>query len=123
MLAAAQGQAPRLADEPDLKYMLARDPGTHQALAFLSDKFIAAVVGPQQKILAARRQEALAELLVPGYAALLHGWLFGHAPTDIKELTAAGLLAAGRSSSTSAARRSRSRRARRRARAGARPRR
>ncbi|MDC0669697.1 hypothetical protein [Nannocystis radixulma] len=94
VLAAAQGQAPRLADEPDLKYMLARDPGTHQALAFLSDKFIAAVVGPQQKILAARRQEALAELLVPGYAALLHGWLFGHAPKDTKELTAAGLLAA-----------------------------
>lgn len=94
VLAAAQGQAPRLADEPDLKYMLARDPGTHQALAFLSDKFIAAVVGPQQKLLAARRQEALAELLVPGYAALLHGWLFGHAPKDTQGLIAAGLLAA-----------------------------
>ncbi|MBZ5708203.1 hypothetical protein [Nannocystis pusilla] len=93
VLAAAQGQAPRLADQPDLKYMLARDPGTHQALAFLSDRFIAAVVGPQQKILAARRQEALAELLVPGYAALLYGWLFGHAPKDTQELTAAGLLA------------------------------
>ncbi|WAS94643.1 hypothetical protein [Nannocystis punicea] len=94
VLAAAQGQAPRLADEPDLKYMLARDPGVHQALAFLSDKFIAAVIGPQQKILAARRQEALAELLVPGYAALLHGWLFGHAPKDTQELIAANLLAA-----------------------------
>ncbi|PCC71649.1 hypothetical protein SAMN02745121_01192 [Nannocystis exedens] len=94
VLAAAQGQAPRLADEPDLKYMLARDPGTHQALAFLSDKFIAAVVAPQQKIQAARRQEALAELLVPGYAALLHGWLFGHAPKDTQEMIAAGLLAA-----------------------------
>lgn len=94
VIAAAQGKAPRLSDEPDLKYMLARDPGTHQALAFLSDKFIAAVVGPQQKILAARRQEALAELLVPGYAALLHGWLFGHAPKDTKELIAAGLLSA-----------------------------
>lgn len=93
VLAAAQGQAPRLADEPDLKYMLARDPGHHQALAFLSDKFIAAAVSPQQKILAARRQLALAELLVPGYAALLHGWLFGYAPKDTQELLAAGLLA------------------------------
>lgn len=93
VLAAAQGAAPRLSDEPDLKYMLARDPGTHQALAFLSDKFIAAVVGPQQKILAARRQEALAELLVPGYTALLYGWLFGHEPKDIDALTASGLLA------------------------------
>lgn len=94
VLAAAQGQAPRLADEPDLKYMLARDPGTHQAFAFLGDKFIAAVIGPQQKILAARRQEALAELLVPGYASLLYGWLFGHAPKDTEELVASGLLAA-----------------------------
>jgi len=91
---AMEGKTARLGDEPDLKYMLARDPGAHQAFAFLSDKFIAAVVGPQQKILAARRQQALAELLTPGYAALLHGWLFGAAPATTDALVASGLLVA-----------------------------
>ena len=91
---AVQGKTPRLGDEPDLKYMLARDPGAHQAFAFMSDKFIAAVVGPRQKVLAARRQLALAELLTPGYAALLHGWLFGAAPTSTDALVASGLLVA-----------------------------
>lgn len=94
VLDAIQGRAERLGDEADLKYMLARDPGAHQAFAFLSDKFIAAVVGPQQKIKAARRQQALADLLTPGYAALLHGWLFGQAPASSEALIASGLLAA-----------------------------
>ena len=91
---AMQGKTARLGDEADLKYMLARDPGAHQAFAFLSDKFIAAVVGPQQKVLAARRQQALADLLIPGYAALLHGWLFGAAPASTDALVASGLLVA-----------------------------
>ena len=94
ILATAQGQGAKLGDEPDLKYMLARDPGAHQAFAFLSDKFIGAVIGPQQKVQAARRQEALADLLTPGYAALLHGWLFGQAPASADDLVKAGLLAA-----------------------------
>jgi len=94
VLDALQGKTPRLGDEPDLKYMLARDPGAHPAFAFLSDKFIGAVVGPQQKVLAARRQQALAELLTPGYAALLHGWLFGKAPASTEALKASGLLVA-----------------------------
>lgn len=89
---AIQGKTPRLADEPDLKYLLARDPGSHQALAFASDKFIAAVIGPQQKVLAARRAQALAELMTPGYAALLHGWLYGRAPASTQTLVASGLL-------------------------------
>jgi hypothetical protein len=91
---AIQGRAARLSDEPDLQYMLARDPGQHQAFAFLSDKFIAATIGPQQKILAARRQQALAELLTPGYTALLHGWLFGAAPSSTEALIKSGLLTA-----------------------------
>ena len=89
---AIQGKVARLADEPDLKYLLARDPGSHQLFAFLSDRFIAAVVGPQQKVLAARRQQALAELLTPGYAALLHGWLFGQPPVNTEALLASALL-------------------------------
>ncbi len=88
------GRSPALASEPDLHYMLARDPGSHQAFAFLSDKFIANVVGPTQKIQAARRQIALAELLSPGYAALLYGWLYGHQPATTEELIAQGVLAA-----------------------------
>ncbi len=91
---AIKGKTARLGDEPDLKYMLARDPGAHQVFGFLSDKFIAAVIGPQQKVQAARRQEALAELLTPGYAALLHGWLFGAAPTSTEALVTSGLLMA-----------------------------
>jgi hypothetical protein len=94
VLDAIQRRTPRLSDEPDLKYMLARDPGTHPAFAFLSDKFIGAVIGPQQKLLTARRQLALADLLTPGYAALLHGWLFGQAPASTEALVASGLLAA-----------------------------
>lgn len=90
---AIQGKTARLSEEADLRYMLARDPGSHQAFAFLSDKFIAAVIGPQQKVLAARRQQALAELLTPGYAALLHGWLFGKAPASTEALVSSGLLA------------------------------
>lgn len=92
VLDAMQGRAPKLGDEADLKYMLARDPGAHPAFAFLSDKFIGAVIGPQQKLLAARRQQALADLLTPGYAALLHGWLFGQAPATTDALIASGLL-------------------------------
>jgi hypothetical protein len=92
VLDAIDGKAPRLSDDQDLSYMLARDPGTHDAFAFLGDRFIAQVVGPRQKVLAARRQRALAELLTPGYAALLYGWLEGKAPSDTEAIIAAGLL-------------------------------
>lgn len=92
VLDAIAGTLPRLSDEPDLQYLLARDPGTHQALVFLSDRFIGSVVGPQQKVLAARRQLALAELLTPGHAALLYGWLHGRAPSSNDALLASGLL-------------------------------
>jgi hypothetical protein len=92
VLDAIDGKRRRLSDDEDLAYMLARDPGEHDGFAFLGDRFIAEVVGPRQKILAARRQEALAELLTPGYAALLYGWLEGKAPADTEALIAAGLL-------------------------------
>lgn len=92
VLDAIDGKRRRLSDDEDLAYMLARDPGEHDGFAFLGDRFIAEVVGPRQKVLAARRQEALAELLTPGYAALLYGWLEGKAPADTEALVAAGLL-------------------------------
>lgn len=92
VLDAIDGKGRRLSDDQDLAYMLARDPGEHDGFAFLGDRFIAQVVGPKQKVLAARRQQALAELLTPGYAALLYGWLEGKAPADTEALIAAGLL-------------------------------
>jgi hypothetical protein len=93
VIATIQKRAPRLADEPDFRYMMGRDaqvPG--DALAFLSDRFVAEVVGPRQKILEARRQLALAELSRPGFAALLHGWTFGRPPASADELVSSGLL-------------------------------
>jgi hypothetical protein len=95
VLDAIDGKRRRLSEDEDLTYMLARDPGEHDGFAFLGDHFIAEVVGPRQKVLAARRQEALAELLTPGYAALLYGWLEGKAPADTQTLIASGLLGAG----------------------------
>jgi hypothetical protein len=90
---AAAGRAPRLADEPDFRYMLARDAGVPaDALAFMSDRFVATVVGPRQKILEARRQIALAELQRPAFAALLYGWVYGRSPASTDELVSSGLL-------------------------------
>lgn len=88
------GQHPSLATQPELAFMLARDASTEppDAFAFLSDAFIAAVISPQQKVQQARRQLAYADLLVPGYAALLHGWLEGQSPQDLAALTARGYL-------------------------------
>jgi hypothetical protein len=89
---AIEGRAPRLSDEKDLQYMLARDPGEHDAFAFIGDRFVAAVVGPQQKVQQARRMRAGAELASPGYAALLFGWLEGRAPASTKEMIDLGVL-------------------------------
>lgn len=89
------GRHPRLSEAAEFRYMRARDPGAHQFTAFLSDSFIAAVVGPEQKIQASRRERALAELLTPGYSALLYGWLYGETPKTLKELHASGLLLPG----------------------------
>jgi hypothetical protein len=93
VIATIQKRAPRLADEPDFRYMLARDAEVPaDVLAFMSDRFVSEVVGPRQKILEARRQLALAELSRPGFAALLYGWVFGRAPANLDELLASGLL-------------------------------
>ena len=90
---AVAGRAPRLADEPDFRYMLARDAATPaDVLAFLSDRFVGEVIGPRQKVLEARRQIALAELSRPGFAALLYGWMYGRVPASADEIVASGLL-------------------------------
>jgi len=87
------GKHAKLSEEPDFRYMLARDATVrNDVLAFASDKFVAEVIGPRQKIQEARRQIALSELSVPGYAALLHGWMTGRAPESTEELLKAGLL-------------------------------
>jgi hypothetical protein len=93
VLATRAGKQPSLADEPDFRYMLARDATTpNDELLYMGDRFVATVVGPAQKIAEARRQLALGELLTPGYAALTYGLLNGRSPTKTSELVQAKLL-------------------------------
>jgi hypothetical protein len=95
VISAIVGKTPRLADEPDFEYMLARDAGVPaDVLAFIGDRFVESVVGPAQKIAEARRQVALAELTAPPIAALLFGWVHGKSPSDENELLRSGLLGA-----------------------------
>jgi hypothetical protein len=92
VLATISGHHPALWDEPNFRYFLARDPIDSTGLGFVSERFVAAVTGPAQKIAEARRQVALSELLAPGYASLLYGWLVGRSPASVAELKAARLL-------------------------------
>ncbi|HEY1534101.1 MAG TPA: hypothetical protein VGF76_08780, partial [Polyangiaceae bacterium] len=95
VISAIHGKTARLSDEPDFAYMLARDADRNSTvLAFAGDRFVETVVGPQQKIKAAERELALAELSRPGYAALLYGFLNGHSPSSAKDLLQANLLSA-----------------------------
>ena len=88
-----KGRVPALADAPDFRYMMARDAEVPaDVLAFMSDAFVAEVVGPRQKILEARRMLAQSDLMAPGNAALLYGWMVGRTPRGPEELVAAGLL-------------------------------
>lgn len=93
VISAALGKAPRLSDEADLHFLLARDATQpDETFGFLSDRFVLSAIGPAQKIAAARRELALGELTTPGLASLLHGWLHGRAPANAKELVASKLL-------------------------------
>lgn len=93
VISTLQGHHPRLSDEPDFQYMLARDADVkNDVLGYMGDRFVASVVGPAQKIAEARRQLALAELSTPGYAALLSGWLDGESPKSLDALLASKLL-------------------------------
>jgi hypothetical protein len=93
VISTALGKVPRLADEKDFQYLLARDSGTpDETLAFLSDRFVLSVIGPAQKIAQARRQLALAELTTPGFAALLFGFTHDRSPKDSAELVRTGEL-------------------------------
>jgi len=90
---AALGKAPRLSDEPDLAFLLARDQAApDESFGFLSDRFVLSAVGPAQKIAAARREIALGELTIPGAASLLYGLLNGKSAASTKDLLAAGVL-------------------------------
>jgi hypothetical protein len=93
VLDTVQGRHPRLADEPDFQFMLARDAAVHaDVLAYMGDRFVAEVVGPRQKVLEARREIALGELMGPGFAALLYGVMQGKSPAKVEDLYASGLL-------------------------------
>jgi hypothetical protein len=87
------GKQPNLAAELDFKYMLARDAAKpSDELVYFGDRFVAAVVGPAQKIAEARRQIALSELSTPGYAALGLGLIDGRTPKTAAEVLKAGFL-------------------------------
>ncbi len=93
VLDACHGEHATLANEPDFQFMLARDARTQgDVLGYMGDRFVSAVVGPKQKVLEARRQMALGELMTPGFAALLYGWLQGKSPTKVEDLFALSLL-------------------------------
>jgi hypothetical protein len=95
VISAIHGKAPRLADEPDFSYMLARDADQDAPiLGFAGDRFVESVVGPERKIKEAERALALAELSRPGYAALLYGFLNGHSPASAVDLVHENLLSA-----------------------------
>ncbi len=95
VISAILGKAPKLADEPDFRYMRARDADVPaDLLGFIGDRFVASVVSPVQKIAEARRQVALAELTSAPVAALLYGWVHGKSPSDKQELMRSGWLAA-----------------------------
>jgi hypothetical protein len=95
VISAVQGKVPRLADELDFKYMLARDADVPAGLlAFIGDRFVETVVGPAQKIAQARRQVALSELTAAPIAGLLYGWVHGKSPVDRNEVVRSGLLPA-----------------------------
>jgi hypothetical protein len=93
VIEAMEGKRARLADENDFRYMLARDAGQDlPVLLFFGDRFVEQVIGPKQKILETRRQLAAAELMTPGFAALLHGWIHGKSPASVEELVSSKLL-------------------------------
>ena len=93
VLAAIAGHAPRLDDELDFRYLLARDAGVRSdALVFMSGRFFVRLAGARQKVVRARRQLALAELETPGLAASLFSWIYGRAPDSVDQLLASGLL-------------------------------
>ena len=88
-----KGRGLALADALDFRYMMARDADVPaDVLAFMSDAFVAEVVGPRQKVLEARRMFALSDLMAPGNAALLFGWMYGRTPRSLDELVSVGIF-------------------------------
>jgi hypothetical protein len=61
----------------------------------MGDRFIERAVTAPVRILSARRLIAQSELRRPGYAALLHGWVTGHAPASLKDLSQSKTLQTG----------------------------
>jgi hypothetical protein len=93
---AQKGAAPRLSDEPDFRYMLARDAGPRAGLfAFRGERVIASILSPARMILRARRELARIELERPGFAALLYGMRMGRSPASTGDVIAEDLLLKG----------------------------
>lgn len=101
VLAARDGDRP-LAASDDLKALRGRLPAGADEVAFVAvgEAHLEQLVEPTQRILAARRARALADLRAVDFAALLFGWLEGRPldlarPDDRAALRASGLLIDG----------------------------
>jgi len=93
VIAVAKKRAPALSGEIDIQYALARDAAEPaDVLGLVGERWVRAIVGPAHKIAQARRQTAHAELLAPGAAAVLHGWLRGAQPVSTDALVTSRLL-------------------------------
>lgn len=93
VLDVVKGKRPALAAEVDVQYALARDADVRaDVLGLVGESFVRKIVGPGHKIAEARRQIAHAELLVPGFAATLFGWVHGRPPASTDELVRSKLL-------------------------------
>ncbi len=100
VMRAARGQGPRLSQEPDLAYALAREvaaktPPLGDMFAFVGERFVSEVTGPKQKILESRRQRALQALRTPAYAELAFARIYGRVPKGVDELFAQKMLFKG----------------------------
>lgn len=88
-----EGKAPRLADEPDFRYLQTRDERQRtDVLAFAGDRFFRALASPRARVLDARRRMAATELRRVGYAQILGRLLGLGESATLAELVRQGLL-------------------------------
>ena len=89
LLSVQDGHARNLATSADYQYartVKPYDQKRESAFIFMGDALMAKLVGARSKIIEARRVRAQVELQTVNAAALLFGWMQGHAPASMQEL-------------------------------------
>ena len=90
-----RGQAPSLQAQSDVRWLSTHlEPSETDGFFVLGRGFVERTTGQAVRTLHMRRQALLFELRRPGYAELLFRQVRGRAPSDAKELLAAGYLTA-----------------------------